>query len=100
MSSVEVITEERCLIWAIKVRVRGEVKIVYRHSSLITVNDPIFRPVARALDAQCAEKTRDEIREDRGFHWSEVQIMEYRMLETCPGPETHHRCVSDGRAAA
>lgn len=100
MSSVEVIVEKECLIWAIKIRVNGEVKIVYRHSSLITVDDPIFQPITNALDEHCSEKTRDEVQTDRRFHFSEVQIMEYHMLMTCPGPEVHHRCVSDQRAAA
>lgn len=95
--SAEVIADEPCYVWAIKIREGGEEKVIIRHSLLLTEDDPIFQeymhPVEEVLDQSCSEKTDEREEDDEGFMWARVQVIEYRRLRGCPGDLVDHRCV-------
>lgn len=95
----EVITEQPCYLMAIKIRENGEEKVIIRHTSLLTTEDPIFQqymqPVHKVLDEKCTEKTDEHEEDDDDFMWASVQVIEYRRLDTCPGDTVEHRCIKE-----
>lgn len=89
----EDIAYETCHIWAFKVIENGQTRIVVRHSSVLTADDPLFQPVDVELSKQCATVSEPRTEYDDTMMFAEAVVVEFWLLETCPGSEVAHRCA-------